>query len=353
MPPLLLTDEEAVAIAIGLRVAASQRLIGGPETTLTALAKLEQVLPAPLRRRVNALADAVQPAGIRAGRRGLERGARRTRAGLPRPRARALHLHRRIRRGDAAARRAARARARRPALVPAVLGPRRARTGAPSASTGSPTSSTPACCSSRSPLTPEQIEEFILVARVVGARSRSRPTSSWTCRSTDMRECVRPVGPGRRAPRMPTRTRWPVGGARLPRDDVRHGVDARRGRVHDGSGRAGARRAARDAANGCCARSMRLRRRPAVADGPRVGVTRDTQRNRRSRVLVVLSGRRGPRASGASRRSGRSRAPVHTRKRCGFDSRRRVHFRYRSPMHEARWASVAHSPDAGAIHAIA
>lgn len=67
VPPLLLTDEEAVAMAIGLRVAASQRLVSGPETTLTALAKLEQVLPAPLRRRVNALADAVQPAGIQSG----------------------------------------------------------------------------------------------------------------------------------------------------------------------------------------------------------------------------------------------------------------------------------------------
>jgi predicted DNA-binding transcriptional regulator YafY len=67
VPPLLLTDEEAVAIAIGLRVAASQRLVGGPETTLTALAKLEQVLPAPLRRRVNALAESVQPSGIASG----------------------------------------------------------------------------------------------------------------------------------------------------------------------------------------------------------------------------------------------------------------------------------------------
>ena len=67
VPPLLLTDEEAVAMAIGLRVAAAQRLVGGPETALTALAKLEQVLPAPLRRRVTALADAVQPAGIRTG----------------------------------------------------------------------------------------------------------------------------------------------------------------------------------------------------------------------------------------------------------------------------------------------
>ena len=67
MPPLLLTDEEAVAMAIGLRVAAAQRLVGGTETALTALAKLEQVLPAPLRRRVTALADTVQPAGIRSG----------------------------------------------------------------------------------------------------------------------------------------------------------------------------------------------------------------------------------------------------------------------------------------------
>ncbi len=67
VPPLLLTDEEAVAMAIGLRVAASQRLVSGAETTVTALAKLEQVLPAPLRRRVNALAETVQPAGIRSG----------------------------------------------------------------------------------------------------------------------------------------------------------------------------------------------------------------------------------------------------------------------------------------------
>lgn len=67
VPPLLLTDEEAVAMAIGLRLAASQRLVSGPDTTLSALAKLEQVLPAPLRRRVNALAETVQPAGLRAG----------------------------------------------------------------------------------------------------------------------------------------------------------------------------------------------------------------------------------------------------------------------------------------------
>jgi len=63
VPPLLLTDEEAVTMAVGLRLAAIQRLAGGPETSLSALAKLEQVLPAHLRRRVNALAGFLQPTG--------------------------------------------------------------------------------------------------------------------------------------------------------------------------------------------------------------------------------------------------------------------------------------------------
>lgn len=61
VPPLLLTDDEAVTMAIGLRVAATQQLVGGAEVTLTALAKLEQVLPSALRQRVNALAASVQP----------------------------------------------------------------------------------------------------------------------------------------------------------------------------------------------------------------------------------------------------------------------------------------------------
>ncbi|WP_223622239.1 YafY family protein [Microbacterium sp. EST19A] len=64
VPPLLLTDDEAVTMAIGLRVAATQQLVGGPEVTLTALAKLEQVLPSALRQRVNALAASVQPPRI-------------------------------------------------------------------------------------------------------------------------------------------------------------------------------------------------------------------------------------------------------------------------------------------------
>lgn len=61
LPPLLLTDDEAVTMAIGLRLAATQALTDGSDTTLTALAKLEQVLPPALRRRVNALAGTVQP----------------------------------------------------------------------------------------------------------------------------------------------------------------------------------------------------------------------------------------------------------------------------------------------------
>lgn len=55
MPPLLLDDEEAVAVAIGLRTAAVGSVSGIEETSLRALAKLEQVLPSRLRRRVNAL----------------------------------------------------------------------------------------------------------------------------------------------------------------------------------------------------------------------------------------------------------------------------------------------------------
>jgi predicted DNA-binding transcriptional regulator YafY len=55
LPPLLLDDEEAVAVAIGLRTAAAGSVTGIQETSVRALAKLEQVLPSRLRHRVNAL----------------------------------------------------------------------------------------------------------------------------------------------------------------------------------------------------------------------------------------------------------------------------------------------------------
>jgi predicted DNA-binding transcriptional regulator YafY len=55
LPPLLLDDDEAVAVAVGLRTAAGRGVRGIEETSVRALAKLEQVLPSRLRRRVSAL----------------------------------------------------------------------------------------------------------------------------------------------------------------------------------------------------------------------------------------------------------------------------------------------------------
>jgi predicted DNA-binding transcriptional regulator YafY len=61
LPPLLLDDEEAIAVAVGLRTAASGSVAGMEETSVRALAKLEQVLPARLRRRVAALNAFILP----------------------------------------------------------------------------------------------------------------------------------------------------------------------------------------------------------------------------------------------------------------------------------------------------
>jgi predicted DNA-binding transcriptional regulator YafY len=63
IPPLLLTDEEAVAVAIGLRTAANGAISGIEEASLGALLKLEQVLPARLRGRVSALHSFIVPIG--------------------------------------------------------------------------------------------------------------------------------------------------------------------------------------------------------------------------------------------------------------------------------------------------
>jgi predicted DNA-binding transcriptional regulator YafY len=52
LPPLLLDDDEAVAVAIGLRTAANGTVSGIEVTSLSALTKLEQVLPSRLRHRV-------------------------------------------------------------------------------------------------------------------------------------------------------------------------------------------------------------------------------------------------------------------------------------------------------------
>ncbi|PRY56394.1 putative DNA-binding transcriptional regulator YafY [Glycomyces artemisiae] len=62
LPPLLLDDEEAVAVALGLRAAASGSVAGIEETSLRALAKLEQTMPSRLRRRIEVLRSATAAA---------------------------------------------------------------------------------------------------------------------------------------------------------------------------------------------------------------------------------------------------------------------------------------------------
>lgn len=65
LPPLLLDDDEAIAVAMGLRTAAGGTIAGIEESSLRALAKLEQVLPSRLRHRMTALQSATVavPAG--------------------------------------------------------------------------------------------------------------------------------------------------------------------------------------------------------------------------------------------------------------------------------------------------
>jgi predicted DNA-binding transcriptional regulator YafY len=64
LPPLLLDDAEAVAVAVGLRTAAAGGIAGIEETSVRALTKLEQVLPGRLRRRVSALSLATSSFGM-------------------------------------------------------------------------------------------------------------------------------------------------------------------------------------------------------------------------------------------------------------------------------------------------
>jgi len=61
LPPLLLDDGEALAVALGLRTAAAGTVAGLEEAALRALTKLEPLLPARLRRRVKALHGAIVP----------------------------------------------------------------------------------------------------------------------------------------------------------------------------------------------------------------------------------------------------------------------------------------------------
>jgi predicted DNA-binding transcriptional regulator YafY len=61
MPPLLLEDDEALAVTLGLGTAVTSAVSGIDDAALRALVKLEQVLPSRLRRRVTALKDAITP----------------------------------------------------------------------------------------------------------------------------------------------------------------------------------------------------------------------------------------------------------------------------------------------------
>jgi predicted DNA-binding transcriptional regulator YafY len=61
VPPLLLDDDEAVAIAVGLRSAAAGAVAGFEETSVRALAKVIQLLPPRLRKRIDALRAVTAP----------------------------------------------------------------------------------------------------------------------------------------------------------------------------------------------------------------------------------------------------------------------------------------------------
>jgi predicted DNA-binding transcriptional regulator YafY len=68
LPPLLLDDDEALAVSLGLRTAATGTVAGLEEAALRALAKLEPLLPTRLRRRVKALHAAIVPLQLGAAR---------------------------------------------------------------------------------------------------------------------------------------------------------------------------------------------------------------------------------------------------------------------------------------------
>ncbi len=62
LPPLVLDDDEAVALTVGLQAAAQSPVAGTAEASLRALAKIVQVLPTRLRRRAEALRAVTVPA---------------------------------------------------------------------------------------------------------------------------------------------------------------------------------------------------------------------------------------------------------------------------------------------------
>ena len=67
LPPLVVDDEEAVALAVGLRTAAQSGIAGVADASVRALAKVVQVMPPRLRRRVDALRVATLASELRPG----------------------------------------------------------------------------------------------------------------------------------------------------------------------------------------------------------------------------------------------------------------------------------------------
>ncbi len=128
LPPLLLDDDEAIAIAVALRSSAGGGIEGIEETSVRALTKVVRTMPPRLRARVDTLraVHGTRPVGRRAD--GRPRPPSPSRPGLPGPRAAALRVHgpgRRRRRDPP--RRAPPAGHPRPPLVPHRLGHRSRR----------------------------------------------------------------------------------------------------------------------------------------------------------------------------------------------------------------------------------
>lgn len=65
IPPLVLSADEAVAIAVGLRAAASATVTGIEDAAARALVKLEQSLSSETRERISAVENAIVPLGSR------------------------------------------------------------------------------------------------------------------------------------------------------------------------------------------------------------------------------------------------------------------------------------------------
>src|SRR3712207_9241999 len=64
LPPMMFTDEEALALALGLLSARRLGLSGAAPAVEGALAQLERVMPDALRERVRTLEEAVVPAVV-------------------------------------------------------------------------------------------------------------------------------------------------------------------------------------------------------------------------------------------------------------------------------------------------